>query len=82
MRESDDPESLSRRIHSAWRSIFDRTETNIAIVAHSAFFMHQFQPYHQRLQNLIEYGDQEVQSLMTTERFGNCEIRSVIAEPF
>lgn len=62
LRESNDPESLFKRIRSAWQSIFERSEKNIAVVSHSAFFLHQFQPYHQRLQNLIEYGDQDVHS--------------------
>ena len=43
-RESRDPISLHNRAHSAWKVLLKRPEKNIALVGHSAFFMHIFTP--------------------------------------
>jgi len=73
-RESNDDDHLSKRAILAWKFIADRPvhEKSIAVVSHSAFFMHVFT----RL-GLIQYQDQHAEELMTSSRFDNCEMRSV-----
>ncbi len=75
-RESDDPISLYNRTHSAWKVLLNRPEKNIALVGHSAFFMHMFTPLFEELNGVVRYEDVSVAELMSS-RFGNCEIRSV-----
>ena len=53
------------------------SEKNLAICSHSAFFMHQFQPYLPEMMGLISYEDKEVERLMMDRRFDNCELRTV-----
>lgn len=73
-RESNDDDHLIERARLAWAFIADRPshEKSIAVVSHSAFFMHVFT----RL-GLVQYQDQQVEELMTSSRFENCEMRSV-----
>ena len=75
-RESDDPISLYNRAHSAWKVLLNRPEKNIALVGHSAFFMHMFTPLFEELNGVVRYEDAGVAELMNS-RFDNCELRSV-----
>lgn len=79
-RESDDPESLHKRAHLAWKSLLGRPERNIALVGHSAFFMHMFTPLFDELEGVVQYEDDDVRELMTGGRFDNCELRSVVVD--
>ena len=74
-RESEDAFGLDTRARAAWTFVKDRPETSIAIVSHSAFFMHMFT----LLDGVVEYADEEVEILMK-DRFFNCEMRSVVAQ--
>ena len=80
IRESDDPMGLYNRSHSAWKLLLNRPEKNLALVGHSAFFMHNFMPYFDELKMLVDYGDDQVKELMTGSKFDNCELRSVIVD--
>ena len=40
MRESGDATSLYSRAHLAWKALLGRPERHVALVGHSAFFMH------------------------------------------
>ena len=75
-RESDDPTSLYNRAHSAWKVLLNRPEKNLALVGHSAFFMHMFTPLFDELNGVVKYEDASVEELMSS-RFDNCELRSV-----
>ncbi|KAL7495436.1 hypothetical protein ACHAWT_004682 [Skeletonema menzelii] len=75
-RESDDPISLYNRANSAWKVLLNRPEKNIALVGHSAFFMHMFTPLFEELNGVVKYEDASVAELMNS-RFDNCELRSV-----
>jgi broad specificity phosphatase PhoE len=74
-RESKDYNALALRAESAWRFLLDRQEKSIAVVSHSALFMHMFT----KLEGVLCYGDVEVQERMQN-KFENCEIRSVWIE--
>lgn len=74
-RESNDHAALALRSESAWKFILGREERSIALVSHSALFMHMFT----RLEGVLCYGDLEVQERMRN-KFGNCEIRSIWIE--
>ncbi len=78
-RESGDDEMLERRARAAWKTIAERPEHEeiIAIVSHSAFFMHMFT---RPELNVVSYGDDAVKELMTGQGFENCEMRSVAYE--
>jgi len=78
-RESNDSIGLQERILDAWKVLHSRPESSIAIVSHSALFMHMFDSYFENLQDIIEYGDDNVETYMRP-RFANCECRSVIME--
>mmetsp|Transcript_28577 Transcript_28577/g.60599 ORF Transcript_28577/g.60599 Transcript_28577/m.60599 type:complete len:276 (-) Transcript_28577:203-1030(-) len=80
MRESNDPDHLYKRAHSAWRALLDRPERNLALVGHSAFFMHMFTPLFEELEGVVQYEDDGVRDLMTAGRFDNCELRSVLVD--
>jgi hypothetical protein len=80
IRESDDPMGLYNRSHSAWKLLLNRPEKNLALVGHSAFFMHNFMPYFDELKMLVDYGDDQVRELMTGSKFDNCELMSVIVD--
>ncbi|KAL3811534.1 hypothetical protein ACHAXA_010310 [Cyclostephanos tholiformis] len=79
-RESTDPKSLYDRAHSAWRVVMDRPERNLALVGHSAFFMHMFTPVFPELEGVVVYEDEEVEELMTKSKFDNCELRTVLVD--
>lgn len=76
-RESLDNIHLEYRARNAWKIIVERPEEekSIAVVSHSAFFMHIFT----RL-GVVAYQDEEVEQLMTRTNFENCEMRSVAME--
>ena len=74
IRESDDAIGLDERARAAWRFVKDRPEQSIAVVSHSAFFMHMF-----TLLDVVKYEDEEVELLMQ-DGFLNCEMRSVVAQ--
>uniref|UniRef100_A0A7S4I535 Uncharacterized protein n=1 Tax=Odontella aurita TaxID=265563 RepID=A0A7S4I535_9STRA len=80
LRESNDGVSLERRVRAAWAAVADRPEMNVAVVSHSAIFMHMFTPYHDELKGVVTYEDDDVRELMTAEGFGNCEMRTVAFE--
>ena len=77
LRESKDGPHLARRVREAWTWLANTSEKNLAICSHSAFFMHQFQPYLPEMMGLISYEDKEVERLMMDRRFDNCELRTV-----
>jgi len=79
-RESGDKIGLYQRSHNAWRTLMSRSEKNIAIVSHSAFFMHNFICQYAELESIVEYMDDEVKELMSSKRFDNCELRSVVVD--
>mmetsp|Transcript_33055 Transcript_33055/g.69566 ORF Transcript_33055/g.69566 Transcript_33055/m.69566 type:complete len:282 (+) Transcript_33055:21-866(+) len=79
-RESDDAISLYNRAHSAWKVLLSRPEKHLALVGHSAFFMHMFTPLFAELEGVVEYGDDGVRELMTSKRFDNCELRSLVVD--
>lgn len=79
-RESDDPTSLYNRAHSAWEVLLRRPEKELALVGHSAFFMHMFTPLFAELEGVVVYGDDDVRKLMTSNRFKNCELRSLVVD--
>ena len=79
-RDSNDPMSLLDRAHSAWGALLDRPERNLALVGHSAFFMHMFTPLFHELEGVVVYEDEEVEELMTKSMFDNCELRSVLVD--
>jgi broad specificity phosphatase PhoE len=79
-RESDDPTGLYNRAHSAWRVLLDRPEKEIALVGHSAFFMHMFTPLFDELDGVVRYEDKLVRDLMTAAKFDNCELRTVVVD--
>lgn len=80
LRESKDAISLRARAQKAWEFLaYEREETEIAVVAHSAFFMHMFDPQFPELEDVIEYCDDDVEALMRP-RFSNCELRSLFLE--
>jgi len=74
-RESKDHAALAARVASAWKFILDRQEKSIALVSHSALFMHMFT----KLEGVLCYGDLEVRERMQS-KFENCEIRSIWIE--
>lgn len=80
MRESGDPDNLYKRAHSAWKALLSRPEKNLALVGHSAFFMHNFTPLYEELEGVVQYEDDDVRELMTGGRFENCELRSVVVD--
>lgn len=79
-RESDDPNSLYSRAHQAWNAVLERPEKKLALVGHSAFFMHMFTPLFDELKGLVEYADDDVRRIMTADKFANCELRSVVID--
>ena len=79
-RESGDAIFLYQRSHNAWNTLMSRTEKNIAVVSHSAFFMHNFICQHAELESIVEYMDDDVKELMSSKRFDNCEMRSVVVD--
>lgn len=79
-RESDDPDSLYARAHRAWKALLERPERQLALVGHSAFFMHMFTPLFEELEGVVEYHDEDVRKMMTSEMFTNCELRSVVVD--
>jgi broad specificity phosphatase PhoE len=79
-RESNDPLSLCDRARMAWGAILDRPERNLALVGHSAFFMHMFTPLFPELEGVVVYEDEDVEELMTKSKFDNCELRSVLVD--
>ena len=79
VRESNDASSLCYRVQSAWKVVLERPEREMALVGHSAFFMHMFTPLFQELHGLVKYEDEMVQHLMS-ERFDNCELRTVLVD--
>lgn len=80
LRESRDGAHLAKRAREAWTVLADRPERNLALVGHSAFFMHMFTPYLEEMMGLVEYHDEEVRELMMGSGFDNCELRSVAFE--
>jgi hypothetical protein len=78
-RESDDAISLCSRAHSAWKVLLNRPEKHLALVGHSAFFMHMFTPLFEELEGVVQYDDEDVREMMTG-KFENCELRSVVAD--
>ena len=77
-RESIDDVGLRQRAIQAWEFlIHERQERNIAVVSHSAFFMHMFT---RKEIGAVAYADEDVESLMTAKGFENCEMRSVAFE--
>lgn len=80
MRESTDGVHLYQRAREAWTMLSVRPEKNVAVVGHSAFFMHMFQPYLDEMVGVVEYADDEVRSLMMDAGFDNCELKSVAFE--
>ena len=78
-RESGDDAFLEERARAAWYVLANRPESSIAIVSHSAFFMHMFDPLFPRLEGLVQYCDKDVETLMRP-KFENCECRSVVLE--
>lgn len=76
-RESRDDKGLRERATLAWDFIGQRNERNIAVVSHSAFFMHIFT---RPELGVVAYADDEVECLMTNKPFENCEIRSIAFE--
>ena len=76
-RESADGPGLEARSRRAWEYLLDRPERSLALVAHSAFFMHNFQPYLDEMTGVVSYEDGGVRDLLGTSRFENCELRSV-----
>ena len=79
-RESADDEGIARRARAAWKTIAERPdyEKSLAIVSHSAFFMHMFT---RPELGIVSYEDDDVEKLMM-EGFENCEMRSVAIEIF
>ena len=77
-RESGDDEGLAIRARKAWRTIAERpqSERSLAVVSHSAFFMHMFT---RPELGVVSYADGEVEALMM-DGFENCELRSVAVE--
>lgn len=53
--------SLCYRVQSAWKVVLERPEREMALVGHSAFFMHMFTPLFQELHGLVRYEDEMVQ---------------------
>mmetsp|Transcript_43313 Transcript_43313/g.79275 ORF Transcript_43313/g.79275 Transcript_43313/m.79275 type:complete len:279 (-) Transcript_43313:294-1130(-) len=80
MRESGDADYLYNRTHSAWKALLNRPEKHLALVGHSAFFMHMFTPLYEELEGVVQYEDDGVRDLMTMGRFDNCELRSVVVD--
>jgi broad specificity phosphatase PhoE len=79
-RESDDALGLYQRAHSAWKVLLNRPEKELALVGHSAFFMHMFTPLFEELEDVVRYEDEGVMELMGGERFYNCELRTVVVD--
>ena len=79
-RESEDALSLYNRVHSAWKVLLSRPERRLALVSHSAFFMHMFTPLFEELDGVVRYEDERVRKLMTNGIFENCEMRSVVVD--
>ena len=79
LRESNDAVGLYNRAHSAWKVLLSRPERELALVGHSAFFMHMFTPLFDELNHVVRYEDEMVKDLMS-ERFDNCELRSVVVD--
>ena len=80
LRESRDAASLYNRAHSAWSVLLHRPERKLALVGHSAFFMHCFTPLFEELEGVVQYEDDDVRDLMTKGLFDNCELRSVVVD--
>jgi len=74
-RESNDHAALALRVGAAWKFILNRQEKSIALVSHSALFMHMFN----KLEGVLSYGDDDVRQAMQN-KFENCEIRSMWVE--
>ena len=79
LRESNDAPALYCRAHSAWEVLLARPEREMALVGHSAFFMHMFTPLHKELEGVVKYEDEMVRELMS-ERFENCELRTILVD--
>ena len=79
-RESDDPISLYNRAHTAWKALLNRPERKLALVGHSAFFMHMFTPLFEEMESVVQYDDLGVREYMTGDKFDNCELRSVVVD--
>lgn len=77
LRESKDGAHLAQRAQEAWSWLASRPEKNLAICGHSAFFMHQFQPYLPEMMSVVSYEDEEVERMMTDRGFANCELRTI-----
>lgn len=81
LRESNDPHGLLERAHKAWKVVLERPEERLALVGHSAFFMHMFTPLFEELEGVVKYEDEEVEELMKGRgRFENCELRSILVD--
>ena len=78
-RESNDDAALEARVRAAWDVLANRQEKSIAIVGHSAFFLHMFDPLFSNLEGLIQYCDDDV-GIYMRPTFNNCECRSVVYE--
>jgi broad specificity phosphatase PhoE len=76
VRESNDDEMLVKRARQAWSTIAERPERSLAVVSHSAFFMHMFT---RPELGIVSYEDSDVEALMMNG-FENCEMRSVAFE--
>jgi broad specificity phosphatase PhoE len=79
LRESNDASGLCKRAQSAWKVLLARPERELALVGHSAFFMHMFTPLFEELQGMVRYEDEEVKELMSY-KFENCELRTVMVD--
>lgn len=76
-RESVDDDGLRQRAQLAWEFLKHRPESNIAVVSHSAFFMHMFT---RKEIGVVMYENEEVEKEMTERPFENCEMRSIAFE--
>jgi hypothetical protein len=59
--------------------LLSRPERELALVGHSAFFMHMFTPLFDELEGLVSYEDSIVEEIMR-DRFDNCELRTVVVD--
>jgi len=76
-RESHDLDFLEKRARAALEFVKGMKEKEIGIVSHSAFYMHMFSTFAGG--RVVAYGDEEAEKLMS-EKFENCEIRSLVFE--
>jgi bisphosphoglycerate-dependent phosphoglycerate mutase len=74
--DSDDTKSMDESMNANAININDGFN-NIAVVSHSAFFMHMFT---RPELGIVSYEDEIVKKLMTEKPFENCEMRSIAFE--